>query len=111
MTKLLPKDLKRLFQENEEFKYTNILGATYYVDSNGNGISFGYEERCRTDDHRVIFSFFEDIERNDWKEIFKRTGLLMIIPECNEAFTLKGVRLTNSQKQFISDNRLDLTRE
>ena len=90
---------------------TDNINACYYVLPDGTMITLGYEDGYRTDDHRAIFSYFGNIEYNDWNKLIKETNLLMVIPESMEAWTLKGKHLTKQQKEVIYNYGLVLTRE
>ena len=110
-TKYTEKEVLQHLTSNEEMYYTNKLSATYYVTRGGKQISFGEEHGCRTNDHRIIFSCFEDIEYNDFNTLMKSTGLLMCIPETDDCWCLKGQRLSKEQKNFIESYSLNLIRE
>lgn len=110
-TKYTEKEVLQHLTNNKEMHYTNKLNATYYVSREGKQISFGYEYGCRTNDHRIIFSCFEDIEHNDFNILMKSTGLLMCIPETYDCWCLKGQRLSKEQKNFIESYGLNLIRE
>lgn len=98
--------------ECQEFTFTKQLKATYFVDSDGKQISFGYDNYSgRVNDHRAIFGLIDNIDRNDWRKLFELTGLLMVIPECMEAYIVKGIELTAKQLNFIKRNKLELTIE
>ena len=89
---------------------TDNINACYYVLADGTMITLGYEDGYRTDDHRSIFAYY-NIEYNDWNALIKETGLLMVIPESMEAWTLKGKHLTRQQKEVIYNYGLELIRE
>ena len=102
----------------------NITGSYYRIKTDlgkylnryvlidwGKQVSFGYECGYRTNDHRIIFSCFEDIEYNDFNTLMKGTGLLMCIPETDDCWCLKGQRLSKEQKNFIASYDLNLIRE
>lgn len=110
-TKYTEKEMSQHLTNNEEMYYTNKLNATYYVTRGGKQISFGYDCGCRTNDHRTIFSCFDDIEYNDFNTLMKSTGLLMCIPETGDCWCLKGQRLSKEQKNFIESYGLNLIRE
>lgn len=110
-TKYIEKEVLQHLINNEEMYYTNKLNATYYVTRGGKQISFGEEHGSRTNDHRIIFSCFEDIEYNDFNTLMKSTGLLMCIPETDDCWCLKGQRLSKEQKNFIESYDLNLIRE
>lgn len=110
-TKYTEKEVLQHLINNEEMYYTNKLNATYYVTRGGKQISFGEEHGSRTNDHRIIFSCFEDIEYNDFNTLMKSTGLLMCIPETDDCWCLKGQRLSKEQKNFIESYGLNLIRE
>lgn len=110
-TKYTKKEVLQHLTNNEEMYYTNKLNATYYVSREGKQISFGEECGCRTNDHRTIFSCFDDIEYNDFNTLMKSTGLLMCIPETGDCWCLKGQRLSKEQKNFIESYGLNLIRE
>lgn len=105
------KQLLEVLAANEEFQTTNQLKATYFLTPGGKQISFGYEYGYRSNDHRIIFGIIDNVERNDWKNLIETTGLLTIMPESMEAFTLKGVELSSKQKAFIKKHNLDLMME
>lgn len=104
-------ELLNQLQQNEEFYITNDLLATYFVDQKGNKISFGYEESFRSNDHRVIFSCFSDIEYSDFRTLIQKTKLLVYTPETNDCLFLKEVKLSVQQQQFIKDNNVKLILE
>ena len=110
-TKYTEKEVLQHLTNNEEMYYTNKLNATYYVSREGKQISFGEECERRTNDHRTIFSCFDDIEYNDFNTLMKSTGLLMCIPETGNCWCLKGQRLSKEQKNFIESYGLNLIRE
>ena len=90
---------------------TDNINACYYVLPDGTMITLGYEDGYRTDDHRAIFAYFDNIEYNDFSQLIKETNLLMVIPETMEAWTLKGKHVTKQQKEVIYNYGLVLTRE
>ena len=98
-------------RQNEEFYITNDLKPTYYVDQKGNQISFGYEEGYRSNDHRIIFSVFDDIEYSDFRTLIEKTRLLVYTPENNNCLFLKGLKLSKEQNKFIKDNKAELILE
>ena len=106
--------LQRIEKDQEittHVEATDNINACYYVLSDGTMVKLGYEDGYRTDDHRAIFSYFENIEYNDFRKLIKETNLLMVIPETMEAWTLKGKHLTKQQKEVIYNYGLELTRE
>ena len=106
--------LQKIEKEKEittHVEVTDNINACYYVLADGTMITLGYEDGYRTDDHRAIFSYFENIEYNDWNALIKETNLLMVIPETMEAWTLKSKHLTKQQKEVIYNYGLELTRE
>lgn len=111
MKKYSEKEVIELLSNNEEYEETDLLNATMYVTKEGLKFGFGYECGYRTNDHRIIFSCFDDIEYNDFNTLMKSTGLLMYIPETYDCWCLKGQRLTKEQKHFIEAHNLNLIRE
>ena len=107
---MLEKELINKLFSNEQCEYTDNLKATYYILPNGKQVSFGYGYGSRSDDHRIIFSCFDDIEYNDWERLINETGLLMYIPENGEAWTLPNVEITLNQKQFLESNNIELVK-
>lgn len=103
--------LKVLKNELEEMEITELIEETMYITREGKMLSFGFEYGCRLNDHRIIFGAFEDIQYNDWVTLLQATGLLMVIPETMEAWTLKGKRLSKKQLEIINSYGLDLIRE
>ena len=108
VVKMNKKELIKKLFSNEQCEYTSNLKATYYILPNGKQISFGYDYGSRSDDHRIIFSCFDDIKYNDWKKLINETGLLMYIPENNEAWTLPNVEITQLQEKFLKNNNIEL---
>lgn len=95
--------------ECEEFYITENIAATYFIDREGNKISFGYDKYCgRLNDHRIIFGMIDDVERNDFKTLIEKTGLLVYMPESNEALFIKDLELSKHQKEFISCNDVEV---
>ena len=90
---------------------TDILNATYYILADGTKVSFGYIDGYRTDDHRILFSLFDNIEYNDFKALLEKTGVLGYCPETKIAWCLKNQKLTEKQKQFLIDNNIELSRD
>ena len=105
-TEYTEKEVLQHLKSNEEMYYTNKLNATYYVTREGKQISFGEEYGCRINDHRIIFSCFEDIEYNNFGKLIKSTSLLLVIPETNECFTISGMKLSEQQRAFMEKNNL-----
>ena len=106
--------LQRIEKDQEittHIEATDNINACYYVLSDGTMVTLGYEDGYRTDDHRAIFSYFKNIEYNDWKRLIKETNLLMVIPESMEAWTLKGKHLTKQQKEVIYNYGWELNRK
>ena len=111
--KMLEK-LQKIEKDQEittRIQATDNINACYYVLPDGTMITLGFEDGCRTDYHGAIFSYFKNIEYNDWKRLIKEANLLMVIPEIMEAWTLKGKHLTKQQKEVIYNYGLELTRE
>lgn len=104
-------ELLNQLRQNEEFYITDDLKETYFVDQKGNKISFGYEEGFRSNDHRIIFDCFDDIEYSDFKTLIQKTKLLVYTPEINDCLFLKEVKLSVQQQQFIKDNNVELILE
>ena len=112
MLKMLQKMEKDQTKEiTTHIEATDNINACYYVLPDGTMITLGYEDGYRTDDHRAIFAYFDNIEYNDFSQLIKETGLLMVIPESMEAWTLKGKHLTKQQKEVIYNYGLELIRE
>lgn len=107
---MLEKELIKKLFSNEQCEYTDSLKATYYILPNGKTIGFGYGYGTRSDDHRIIFSCFEDIKYNEWEKLINKTGLLMYIPENNEAWTLPNINITEEQESFLKNNNIELVR-
>lgn len=109
------KEVLEMIKKNdecEEFNFTNNVKATYFVDREGNQLSFGYEKYLgRLNDHRIIFGLIEEIERNDFKKLIEETKLLVYMPESNDALWIKGVELSREQKDFIESNEVELILE
>ena len=105
-------EMIKLNDECEEFEITNNTKATYFVDREGNKLSFGYDKYSgRLNDHRVIFGLIEGIERNDFKGLIDKTGLLVYMPEGNEALYNKDMELSEKQKLFIKRYNVELILE
>ena len=93
----------------EEFEITNNVAATYFVDRDGNKLSFGFDRYCgRLNDHRIIFGLIDNIKRNDFKSLIEKTGLLVYMPESNECLFLKNIELSDKQKQFIDKYNVEI---
>lgn len=74
----------------------------------------GFYEGTRTEDHRMIESVFDDIDRysdNFWEEMFSRTELVMLIPENKQALASSDVLLTSVQKKIINQLGFELIKE
>ena len=104
-------NIKEMILKHEESYITNNLKATYYIDKEGNQYSFGYEEGYRSNDHRIIFSVFNDIEYNDFEALIKKTGLLPYMPESNDILILKDVEISEEQKDFIKKYDVEVIEE
>ena len=105
-------EMIKLNDECEEFEITNNIKATYFMDREGNKLSFGYDKYCgRLNDHRIIFGLIEGIERNDFKGLIDKTGLLVYMPEGNEALYNKDLELSDKQKLFIKRYNVELILE
>ena len=104
-------NIKEMILKHEEGYITNNLKATYYIDRGGNQYSFGYEEGYRSNDHRIIFSVFNDIEYNDFEALIKKTGLLPYMPESNDILILKGIEISEEQKEFIKKYNVEVIEE
>lgn len=109
------KEVLEMIKKNdecEEFNFTNSIKATYFVDREGNQLSFGYEEYLgRLNDHRIIFGLIEGIERNDFKKLIEETKLLVYMPESNDALWIKDIELSKEQRDFIESNEVELILE
>ena len=105
------KILLEKLKTNEEFYITDDVRATYFVDTEGNKISFGYEEGYRSNDHRIIFSVFDDIEYSNFRTLIEKTRLLVYTPENNDCLFLKGLKLSKEQNKFIKDKKAELILE
>ena len=47
---------------------TDNINACYYVLSDGTMVTLGYEDGYRTDDRTARFSYFKNIEYNNWNK-------------------------------------------
>ena len=105
-------EMIRINDECKEFEITNNIKATYFVDREGNKLSFGYDKYSgRTSDHRTIFGLIDGIERNDFKGLIDKTGLLVYMPEGNEALFNKDLELSHKQKLFLKRYNVELILE
>ena len=87
------------------------LASTYYVLEDGTQVSFGICDGCRTNDHRQMFSLFDDIEYNDFESLLLETGMIGYCPETNTAWCLHDQELTEEQQEFIESNGIELNRD
>ena len=104
-------NVKEMILKHEESYITSNLKATYYIDREGNQYSFGYEEGCRSNDHRIIFSVFENIKYNDFETLIKKIGLLPYMPESNDILILKDIEISKEQKDFIKKYNIEVIEE
>ena len=102
-------EMIKLNDECKEFEITNNIKATYFVDREGNKLSFGYDKYCgRTSGHRTIFGLIDNVEYNNWNELIKATGLLTYEPESNTALWVKGFEMSLEQKKFIKEYDVEI---
>ena len=75
-----------------------------YLLRNGKLISGGFYDGIRSEDHRCVECLFDDINRyspNFWEECMKRTGMVILIPETEQAMMLKSQVLTTPQQKVL----------
>ena len=64
-----------------------------------------------SNDHRIIFGLVENVEYNDFKSLIEKTGLLVYMPESNDALYLKKLKLSDAQKKFVEENDVEMIYE
>ena len=53
----------------------------------------------------------KNVEYNDFKSLIEKTGLLVYMPESNDALYLKNLELSDAQKKFIEENDVEMMYE
>ena len=75
-----------------------------YLLRNGALISGGFCDGVRGEDHRCVECLFDDIDRytpDFWTTMMQRTGMVILIPENNQAIMLKSQVLTAPQQKIL----------
>lgn len=97
--------------ELQEFSLTGNINETYFIDSEGRQLSFGWDKYSgRLNDHRIIFGLL-GIERNNFKQLIQETKLLVYMPEANEALFLEGLELSEKQRALIKKHDIEIILE
>lgn len=110
---IVTDDYIRQRLEDDGYEFTDNPDEAIYILRNGDMVR-GFYEGVRSEDHRMIESVFDDIDRyttDFWKQMFNRTGLLMLIPESNQALTSTSVNLTEEQKKILKKLGYELMKE
>lgn len=107
------KNIENLVKRHEEeigIGRVDELRKCYYILSDGTflGCNFDYGSRC--DDHRAIFSCFDDIEYGDFTELHKKYKVIRYMVEADMCWVLKYQRLTEKQKEVIEKYNLEVVR-
>lgn len=75
-----------------------------YLLRNGKLISGGFYNGIRSEDHICAQYLFNDIDRytpDFWEKMMKRTGMVVLIPETEQAVMLKSQVLTTPQQKVL----------
>ena len=99
--------------EDDGYEFTDNPEEAIYVLRNGDMVSGGFYDGIRGEDHRMIESVMDDIDRYDdnfWSEVFNRTSMLMLIPETKQALIGENQKLTSKQKYILKQLGYELER-
>ncbi len=73
----------------------------------------GVYEDIRSEDHRCAECLIDDLDRYDnnfWDEVFKRTGMIALVPETCTAWLSPSQHVTPKQKQILNYLHYDIER-
>lgn len=97
------EEIVEKLEENDIFT-TDDPAEAIYVLRDGTLISGDFEYGSRGEDHSCIERVFADINRytkSFWEEMFKRTEVVMLVPECNEAYYYEPI--TAAQRNVVEE--------
>lgn len=83
---------------------TDDLSQAIYLLRDGTLISGGFCDSIRGEDHRCVECLFDDIDRyspNFWEDVFRRTGMIMLVPETRQALMSKSQVMTAKQREVL----------
>lgn len=97
------KKIIEMFEE-EGIETTDNLEEAIYIMPDGTLISGMFYDGMRTEDHRIIETLFNDIDRytpNFWEIAHKRTGMIQHVPETSFILIKQGQEPTPEQEQYF----------
>lgn len=100
---LSDKQIVEIFEDNG-YDLTNNPNHAIYVLRNGSMIDGVFVGNNRSEDHRCAECLFDDIDRYDenfWSELFRRTSMVLLMPETETALKGKNQKLTPQQTKIL----------
>lgn len=107
------KEIHERLQDGE-IELTDNPWEAIYIMRDGSLISGNFSYGSRGDDHRIIEYIFDDINRYSkgfWDQMFKRTGMIMLIPETMQALVPDFIVPTTQQRSILNELEYEIVTE